>query len=488
MMWGARVKAPSLEALRYTSSIAFDDRIALDVVRVNLAHLLMLFKQGIIGLEDAQRIYRSLRRMLKGVELREELEDVHMCVEDEVVRDVGLDVGGKLHTGKSRNDQVATALRMTAKRFCSQLALEVLGLQEALLSQSERHIDTVMPGYTHLQHAQPVTLAHQFLAYYDKLSRDVDRLLKVYERADESPMGSGALAGSSFNLDREYVAKLLGFSKIQENTTDAVSDRDFMVELAFASSMLMVHLSGLAEDLIIWSTWEYGFAEMPDAYSSTSSVMPQKKNPTVAEVVRARASHAIGMLTGSLTLLKALPLSYNLDLQELTPLVWQAVEVAMSSCRVMRGVVEGLQFDVKRMYDAAETGFSSATELANELVRRFNMPFRVAYRVAGRVVKEAVDMGLAPSDVSPEMLRRAARAEGYELEVDEELLKRALNPLNCVSSCRVLGGPSMESVKDMIDRRKSYIKSVVQKVLELKSRAEGVDEVLQAEAKRLGVA
>jgi len=225
LMWGARAKAPSIEATQYVSSIGFDDRIALDVVRVNIAHLLMLVKQGILDKEDGKAIYKVLRRLLQGFELKRELEDVHMCVEEEVVKEVGVEIGGKLHTSKSRNDQVATALRMRAKRFVVELASELLKLREVLLSLSERHVNTIMPGYTHLQHAQPVTLAHYLLAYHDKFERDFHRLLDIYRRIDESPMGSAALAGSSFNLDREYVAKLLGFSRVQENTMDAVSDR-----------------------------------------------------------------------------------------------------------------------------------------------------------------------------------------------------------------------------------------------------------------------
>jgi argininosuccinate lyase len=278
-MWGARLSAPSAEATQYVSSISFDDRIALDVVRVNMAHLLMLVKQGIVSKEEGRAIYGALKKLTKGLELKRALEDVHMCIEEEVVKEVGVEVGGRLHTGKSRNDQVATALRMRAKRFVAELASELLKMREVLLSLSERHVNTIMPGYTHLQHAQPVTLAHYLLAYHDKFERDFHRLLDVYRRIDESPMGSAALAGSSFNLDREYVAKLLGFSRVQENTVDAVSDRDFMVETAFAATMIMTHLSELAEELVLWSTWEFGFAELPDAYSSTSSIMPQKKNP-----------------------------------------------------------------------------------------------------------------------------------------------------------------------------------------------------------------
>jgi argininosuccinate lyase len=487
-MWGARLNAPSAEATRYISSITFDDRIASDVVRVNMAHLLMLVKQGIINKEEGRAIYRALKRLMKGLELKQELEDVHMWVEEEVIREVGVEIGGKLHTGKSRNDQVATALRMRAKRFVVELALELLKMREVLLSLSERHVNTIMPGYTHLQHAQPVTLAHYLLAYHDKFERDFHRLLDAYRRIDESPMGSAALAGSSFNLDREYVAKLLGFSRVQENTVDAVSDRDFMIETAFATTMIMIHLSELAEELVLWSTWEFSFAEFPDAYSSTSSIMPQKKNPVVAEIVRARASHVIGMFLSALDVLKRIPLSYNLDLQEVTPPVWLSVEEVLRALRVMRGAVEGLQFDVKRMYEAAELGFSTATELANELVRRFNLPFRVAHRIVGRLVKEAIDKGLAPHEVTPQMLEGAARQEGVTIRVDEQIVKDSLKPEVCVVRCKVVGGPSPESVVRMISNRKLELLKDSEALLNIKKVLEGVDASIEEEARRLGVA
>ncbi len=487
-MWGARLGAPSAEATQYISSIGFDDRIALDVVRINMAHLLMLVKQGMMSKEEGRTIYKALKRLMQGFELKRGLEDVHMCIEEEVIREVGLEVGGKLHTGKSRNDQVATALRMRAKRFVVELASELLKLREVLLDLSERHVNTIMPGYTHLQHAQPVTLAHHFLAYHDKFERDFHRLLDVYRRIDESPMGSAALAGSSFNLDREYLAKLLGFSKVQENTMDAVSDRDFMVEVAFAATMIMIHLSGLAEELVLWSTWEFGFAELPDAYSSTSSIMPQKKNPTVAEVVRARASHVMGMLLSALSILKRMPLSYNLDLQEVTPPVWLSVEETLRALRVMRGALEGLQFDVMRMYEAAELGFSTATELANELVRRFGVPFRVAHRVVGRLVKEAVDKGLTPREITVQMLEEVAKREGLAIEVDERFVREGLSPEVCIARCKVLGGPSRESVIRMINDRKLKLSRDSEALSGVKRVVEEIDSLLDDEAKRLGVA
>ena len=488
LMWGARAKAPSTEATQYISSISFDDRIALDVVRINIAHLLMLVKQGIIGKDDGRAIYGVLRRLLQGFELKRELEDVHMCIEEEVIKEVGAGIGGKLHIGKSRNDQVATALRMRAKRFVVELASELLKFREVLLGLSERHVDTAMPGYTHLQHAQPVTLAHYLLAYHDKFERDFHRLLDVYHRIDESPMGSAALAGSSFNLDREYVAKLLGFSRVQENTIDAVSDRDFMIETAFAAAMVMAHLSELAEELILWSSWEFGFAELPDAYSSTSSIMPQKRNPVVAEVVRARASHVMGMLLSALDILRRLPMSYNLDLQEVTPPVWLSVEEALRALKIMRGAVEGLEFDVKRMYEAAELGFSTATELANELVQRFNLSFRIAHRIVGRMVKEAVDRGLSPREVTPQMLEEAARQEGVAIKVDERLLRDCLSPEVCIARCKVVGGPSRGSVSHMINRRRLELSRDLEVLLGMKKALEEIDVVMESEAKRLEVA
>jgi argininosuccinate lyase len=397
-LWGARFSKPLERSVQaFTSSLAVDFRLLGDDIAGSIAHARMLGHQAIIPPEDASRIVAGLRRVHHELQAEPpadvaRYEDVHSLVEDRL-RDLIGPAAGRLHTGRSRNDQVALDLRLYARRaLCDGVEL-LVGLQETLLGLAGRYPEAPMPGYTHVQRAQPVLVAHHILAYREMLERDVERLRDAYRRADVLPLGSAALAGAAYPLDREYVARLLGFGSISRNSLDAVGDRDFAVEHLAALALIATHLSRLAEELVLWCSSEFGFAQMDDAYATGSSIMPQKKNPDVAELVRGRTGRAYGNLQALLTVLKGLPLSYNRDLQEDKGLYFEAVDSVHACLQLSAEMVSTLNLRTERLAAAAEGGFSTATDLADFLVRR-GLPFRESHAVTGAVVNAAEARGL----------------------------------------------------------------------------------------------
>jgi argininosuccinate lyase len=370
----------------------------------------MLAARGIISAEDARAIAGGLRRVearLAAGELPwdEALEDVHMNVEARLIEEIG-DAGRRLHTGRSRNDQVGTDLRLYARAAAARLIEGIRALRRALLAQARAHVDTLMPGYTHLQRAQPVRLAHHLLAYDAMLDRDRGRIADAARRADASPLGSGALAGTTLPIDREGVAHALGFAEITRNSLDAVGDRDFAIELVAACALAQVHLSRLGEELVLWASSEFGFARIGEAYCSGSSLMPQKMNPDLAELVRARAGRVIGAWVTLMTVVKGLPLAYNKDLQETQEPLYDAVETLETSLAVARGMIASLVLDTARLRAAVDTGYLVATELADYLVTR-GVPFREAHDVAGHLVRTASARGVELPALPLEELRAA---------------------------------------------------------------------------------
>lgn len=383
--------APS--AAKYTSSIDIDHRILKAVIAINSAHAVMLSRKGLIHRETARKLLHSLSIIPRNMELKEVLEDVHMNVEDLVILSAGREVGGMLNLAKSRNDQVATALRMALRGELLELGCSLVSLQNALLLQAGKHAGTIMPGYTHLQRAQPVTVGHHLLAHFDVLDRDFSRLLECYRRVNQSPMGSGALASSSFSLDRRFVAKLLGFDSLVENSLDAVSSRDFAIESVYLCAQIMADLSRLSEEIVLWTTKEFSFAEISDRYSSTSSMMPQKKNAIVPEIGRAKASQVVGDLVGALGIVRSLPLSYNLDLQELTRNLWSALDNTISSLALHAQLLEEIKFNEEILLSATVSDdFLFATELADHLVTKYGLPFREAHGRVASLVKHASEL------------------------------------------------------------------------------------------------
>ncbi len=378
---------------RFNASISFDKRLYVEDIFGSIAHARMLGRCGIIPGKDARVIEKGLRAVLLDMEqgklaFSEDLEDVHINVEEALRARVG-EVAGKLHSARSRNDQVILDLRMYVKGQCALVRADLTGLMESLVDQSERNIDLIMPGYTHLQRAQPVRLAHHLMAYFEMFLRDWDRFRDTQRRADVMPLGSAALAGTTFPIDRESVAADLGFAAVSTNSMDAVSDRDFVLEFLFNCSLVMMHLSRLAEELILWTSAEFGFCTLPDAFCSGSSIMPQKKNPDACELIRGKTGRVYGDLVALLTTLKALPLTYNKDLQEDKEPLFDALDTVQGSLGIMAGLVSGIQFHKDRMLQAASDPHLAATDLADRLVRQ-GMPFREAHSQIGAMIREGI--------------------------------------------------------------------------------------------------
>jgi len=383
-------------AAEYTTSIPFDWRLYPYDIAGSVAHARMLAKQGIISPQEAEIITSGLASIKEEIEqgkfqFKPELEDIHMNIEARLIEKIG-EVGGKLHTARSRNDQVALDLRLFTKDAISDTLLSLKKFQQALIGLAEANKSVAMPGYTHLQRAQPVLLAHHLLAYFEMLQRDIDRFNDCLKRADVMPLGSGALAGVSYNIDREFLARELGFSQLSQNSIDAVSDRDFIVEYEAAASICMMHLSRLAEEIILWSSAEFDFIELDEAYATGSSIMPQKKNPDVAELVRGKTGRVYGRLMALLTTMKALPLSYNRDAQEDKEGFFDSVDTLLSSLEVFTGMIKTLRVKAENTGRAARQGYILATDLADYLVKK-GEAFRNAHDIVARLVSYAMKKG-----------------------------------------------------------------------------------------------
>jgi argininosuccinate lyase len=402
-LWEGRFEGPPADELwAFSASIAFDVRLAADDIACSRAHVRGLERAGVLEPEETGILLAALNRVAEELEtgtfaFAETDEDIHTAVERRVAEIAGA-VGGKLHSGRSRNDQVATDLRLYTKRALSETADAVLGLQEVLRRRAVEAGDAAMPGYTHLQHAQPVLLAHHLLAHGWALARDVDRLLAARARADVSPLGAGALAGSSLALDPDGVAADLGFAARFENSLDAVSDRDFVAEALFVLALLGIHLSRIGEEIVLWTSQEFGFLRLDDAYATGSSMLPQKRNPDIAELARGKAGRLVGHLTGMLVTLKGLPLAYNRDLQEDKEPLFDSVEQVQRGLAALAGLLASATFDLARMAEAADAPEAAATDLAEYLVGR-GMPFRQSHTIVGALVRDAAQRHVPLSEL-----------------------------------------------------------------------------------------
>ncbi|MBQ9742033.1 MAG: argininosuccinate lyase, partial [Kiritimatiellae bacterium] len=408
-MWDARFsKAVDSRVNDFNSSISFDWRMYKSDITGSIAHATMLGECGIIAKEESAKIIEALRQILADIEsgalaIDPEAVDIHMFIEAVLTERIG-ETGKRLHTARSRNDQVALDIRMHLKEEIKAVQTLIASLLDAICSKAEEHVDTVMPGYTHLQRAQPVTFAHYILAYAQMFMRDYERLCDVYKRTDVMPLGSGALASTTYPIDRHMVADLLGFSTVTENSMDGVSDRDFVLELGSALSILMMHMSRFSEEIILWCSSEFKFIELDDAYSTGSSIMPQKKNPDVAEIMRGKTGRAYGNLMSLMTILKGIPLTYNRDMQEDKISFIDPDQTVRHSLSLMADMLDGITFRPERMRKALASGFLNATELADYLVGK-GMPFREAHHVSGRSVALAEEKGCGLEDLSLEELR-----------------------------------------------------------------------------------
>ncbi len=453
-LWGGRfTKSTDTGVESFNSSIGFDARLYRQDIAGSIAHARMLGKQGIISSKDTDLILEGLSSIRddieKGMLTPDGEEDIHTFIEKNLISRIG-EAGKRLHTGRSRNDQVALDMRMYLKEQINCIKSKLLDLLEVLLKTSSAHTETIMPGYTHLQKAQPVTLAHHMMAYFSMFSRDVQRLEDCYSRTDVMPLGSGALAATSYPLDRNMVAKELGFSSVSENSLDAVSDRDFAIELSFCISMIMMHLSRFSEEVILWSTEEFGFIEQDDSFSTGSSIMPQKKNPDVAELVRGKSGRCFGNLAGLLTVMKALPLAYNKDMQEDKESVFDSIDTVNRCLPVFTGMLSCMTINRENMLRAAQKGFTNATDVADYLVEK-GIPFRNAHETAGKLVLYCIDNGI-PLEKAP-LSRLKDFSEAFEKDIYERIsLKK------CISVRKIQGGPSPESVKASLEKGRKFIK------------------------------
>jgi len=456
LLRGGRLASVRRDVVKFTSSIKSDGKLLKAVIKINEAHVAMMVEQKIIDWLNGARLLQTLSEIESKMKLKASLEDVHVAVEEEVNKKVGPEIGGNLHVAKSRNDQVSAAIRMELRESLLDLMISVIKLQEALTKLAEKHVRTVVPGYTHLQPAQPVTFAHYLLSYVDMLERDLHRLEEAYQRVNLCPMGAGALATSSFSINRDRVAELLGFSDVLENSIDAVGSRDFILETMAVLTVIAVDVSRLVEDLILWSSSDFGIIELPDSFSSTSSIMPQKKNPDILEVIRAKMSHVLGNFLTSATTMKALPSSYNMDFQEITPRLWESIENVTSSLDMLSKLVTNLNV-FKDSFSKPLLGFSTSTELANMLVRKYKVPFRTAHKIVGSLIRTLTDYKLPFSDVTPELLQKVVQdSSGLSLNISIEDIQESTDPLKFVESHKARGGPSPTEVKRMLRVRKQW--------------------------------
>ncbi|WP_429844193.1 argininosuccinate lyase [Brevibacillus sp. FIR094] len=447
-LWGGRFTKPTNQLVEeYTASISFDQKMWRQDIVGSLAHVAMLGKCGILPMEEVRQIIAGLKKVKEKIERGQAEflvahEDVHMNIEKMLIEEIG-PVGGKLHTGRSRNDQVALDMHLYLREKLMEIIQLAMYLQEALLEQASQHLDTVMPGYTHLQRAQPVLFGYHLMAYVSMLQRDIERMTETWKRVNVLPLGAGALAGTTFPIDRTFVAELLQFDGIYQNSMDAVSDRDFIVEFLADASLVMTHLSRLCEELVIWSSQEFSFVELDDAFCTGSSIMPQKKNPDVAELVRGKTGRVYGNLFGLLTVLKGLPLAYNKDMQEDKEGMFDTVATIHGALALLTPMIKTMQVKADRMRQAVTNDFSNATDLADYLVRK-DMPFRQAHEVVGRTVLYCIEQQKYLLDLTLEEFQSFSEA----IEAD---VYGALAVETVVNARNVLGGTARNQVEVQID-------------------------------------
>ena len=446
-LWSGRFAGGMAEStLEFTSSLDTDSAMVFFDVMGSLAHVRMLKKCKIIPDEDADRIIGGLKTIVSEIENGEfefdySLEDVHTCVEYRLTDLIG-PAGGKLHTGRSRNDQVATDFRMYLRESVLDVVSAIDNLVDTFIKVAQEHGETILPGFTHMQHAQPVTVAQHYLAYAFKLARDADRFLDAYERMNKCPLGSAALAGTTYPIDRKMTAEALGFTAPTENSMDSVSDRDFVNELAFCASQTAIHLSSISEELVYWSSQEFAFIEMDDKYTTGSSIMPQKKNPDIAELIRGRTGSAVGTLVNMLVMTKGLPLSYNRDLQEDKRPLMDTLESLTQSLTIMAPVISTMRINKDRMRECAENGFTNATDLADYLVTK-GIPFREAHGIVGASVRYCIDKGKILDDLTVEEFK------GFCDKIDSDVYD-FIAVDRCVERRNSIGGTSSASTDEQM--------------------------------------
>ncbi len=453
-LWGGRFeKSTDNEVNDFNSSIRFDARMYRQDIKGSIAHATMLGKQGIIPEADSELIVKTLGKILEDiesgkVEFTSDAEDIHMNIETILISRIG-DVGKKLHTGRSRNDQVALDIRMYIKDEITSLKQMLIELEHTLIKLAQDNLYTIMPGYTHLQKAQPITLAHHTMAYFEMFKRDILRLEDCYKRTNVMPLGSGALAGTTYPLDREFVAQMLGFDGVTLNSLDGVSDRDFVIELASALSICIMHLSRYSEELILWNTNEFQFIEMDDSCSTGSSIMPQKKNPDVAELIRGKAGRVYGDLMCILTVMKGIPLAYNKDMQEDKECIFDAIDTLKLCIPVFNKMISTMKINKDNMRKGASGGFTNATDAADYLVKK-GMPFREAHSVIGKMVLYAINNNKSLEEFTIDEFKACS-------QIIEHDIYDAISLETCVNERKTTGAPSKDAVCFSINKGKEFL-------------------------------
>ncbi|QCR32741.1 argininosuccinate lyase [Lysinibacillus sp. SGAir0095] len=451
-LWGGRFqKSAESWVDEFGASIGFDQQLVMEDIEGSVAHVTMLGAQGILASEDVEQILKGLAELKHSAEAGElefsvANEDIHLNLE-KMLTDIIGPVGGKLHTGRSRNDQVATDMHLFLKKRVVEVVDLIETFQKTILEKAEQHIETIAPGYTHLQRAQPISFAHHLMAYFWMLERDKERFKESMKRIDILPLGAGAMAGTTFPIDREKSAELLGFSNVYANSMDAVSDRDFIVEFLANSSLVMTHLSRFAEEIIIWSTDEFKFIELDDAFSTGSSIMPQKKNPDMAELIRGKTGRVYGNLMGLLTVLKGTPLTYNKDMQEDKEGMFDTVHTILGALKIFEGMVRTMTVKTERLHQAVHSDFSNATELADYLATK-GMPFREAHEVTGKLVFTCIQKGIFLLDLPLEVMK-------VESDLIQEDVYDVLAPEAAVRRRNSLGGTGFEQVRLQLEKAKA---------------------------------
>lgn len=453
-LWGGRFNKGSSSLLeQFNASIGFDNRMYAEDIAGSIAHSKMLNKIGILTVEEQQKIENGLIQIKDLIdngnfEFHISDEDIHMAVEKKLIELIG-SLGGKLHTGRSRNDQVALDIRMYLKKEILNIKNLLKLLMEAIVEVAESNKDVIMPGYTHLQRAQPILFSHHMMAYYEMMKRDLDRLEDCFKRVDVMPLGAGALAGTTYPLDRHYVAELLGFSKVTENSLDTVSDRDFIIETNFVISMILMHLSRFSEELIIWSTSEFSFVEMDDTYSTGSSIMPQKKNPDVTELVRGKTGRVFGNLIGILTVMKGLPLAYNKDTQEDKEGVFDSIDTIKIVLEIFSPMLKTMTIKKENMKASIYEGFINATDIADYLAKK-GLPFREAHKVVGELVSYCEQNNKLLTDLSYEEFK-----DSHSL-FEEDIVKESSIEA-CINGRKTYGGTALSDVERQIKNAKAFL-------------------------------
>jgi len=456
-LWGGRFqKNTDKKVDDFNSSIRFDKRMYKQDIRGSIAHAKMLGKQGIIPREDSEQIVEELKNILHDindgkVEFLIDAEDIHMNIEKILTDRIG-DAGKRLHTGRSRNDQVALDIRMYLMDETEELKEMLAHAMEVLVDLAKEHTETIMPGYTHLQKAQPITFAHHLMAYFEMFKRDYSRLEDCRKRTSVMPLGSGALAGTTYNLDREFVKEELGFEEVTMNSLDGVSDRDFVIELASCLSMVMMHLSRFCEELILWSSHEFSFVEMDDAFSTGSSIMPQKKNPDVAELIRGKTGRVYGHLMGLLTTMKGIPLAYNKDMQEDKEPIFDALDTVKLCLPVFCDMIATMKVRKDNMLKGSKGGFTNATDVADYLVKK-GLPFREAHEVVGRMVFYAIEKDIALDELTMDEFK------DFSQNIEEDIYD-AISMETCVNDRKLVGGPAKATVEKAIKAAQEYLKKL----------------------------